>query len=248
VLAELVDLVLPRRCVGCGAAAAGLCGQCVDRVVRTEPLAVACAPVLVCAGATYGGPVRAAILRYKERGRRDLARPLSGLLARAVTAVLSGQAPQLMGRELRPVLVGVPSGRSAAAARGGDHVARLARLAGMRTGVPVTPGVLRLVRAKQDSAGLDVRARAANLAGVFAAAPAPAGVAALLVDDIVTTGATVREAVRSLAKAGWPVLGAAAVAATPRRRAADGAGSVDLPQPGQGLAIGVPLARQRHPV
>jgi predicted amidophosphoribosyltransferase len=248
VLADLVDMVLPRRCVGCGAAAAGLCGRCVGRAVRIEPLAVTCAPVLVCAGASYGGPVRAAILRYKERGRRDLAAPLSVLLARAIAGVLSGQTPQPTDRALRVVLVGVPSGRSAVAARGGDHVARLARLAATRAGVPVAPGVLRLVRRKQDSAGLDVRARAANLAGVFAAAPAPAGLAALLVDDIVTTGATVREAVRTLATAGWPVLGAAVVAATPRRRPASGAGPADSPQPGPGSAIGVPLARQRHPV
>jgi orotate phosphoribosyltransferase len=37
------------------------------------------------------------------------------------------------------------------------------------------------------------------------------------VDDIVTTGATLREATRALTSAGWPVIGCAVIAATQRR-------------------------------
>ena len=115
------------------------------------------------------------------------------------------------------MLVGIPSNRKDAAARGGDHVARLARPAAVRSGTRLAPGVLTLVRAKRDSAGLDARSRAENLADAFAARVAKPDAAAIIVDDIVTTGATLREATRTLAAAGWPVLGAAVVAATPRR-------------------------------
>jgi orotate phosphoribosyltransferase len=42
----------------------------------------------------------------------------------------------------------------------------------------------------------------------------------VLFDDIVTTGATVREGARALREQGWSVHGAATIAATPLRNAA----------------------------
>jgi predicted amidophosphoribosyltransferase len=171
-------------------------------------------PAGAWAATPYDGPIRAALLAYKERGRRDLAGALAALLARAGRAALAAGGPD---PPQRIVLVPVPSARSAATARGGDHVRRLARRAAVATGLRVAPDALRLTRAVRDSAGLDSGARSANLADAMAAVPAPPEVSALVVDDIVTTGATVREARRALQAAGWPVTGAAVVAATPRR-------------------------------
>ena len=75
-----------------------------------------------------------------------------------------------------------------------------------------------------DQAGLDAAGRAANLAGSMfcptgAAAPAaPAGgVRVVVCDDVLTTGATAREAQRALEAVGLEVAGIAAVAATRRR-------------------------------
>jgi predicted amidophosphoribosyltransferase len=208
-LDALIDLVLPRRCVGCGASGPALCTRC--RPAGSE-VRVSYAGLEVFAAAPYAGGVRRALIHYKERGRRDLGGPLSALLAEAVAlALVETRAPP--GRTL---LVGVPSTRRAAQSRGGDHVVRLARPAAARTGVRVGQGVLGFRRAVRDSAGLGIAERAANLDGALRAQP-PVGRAALLVDDIVTTGATLREAHRALRAAGWPVIGAAVVAATPRR-------------------------------
>jgi orotate phosphoribosyltransferase len=52
----------------------------------------------------------------------------------------------------------------------------------------------------------------------MAADAGPQGSVAVVVDDIVTTGVTLSEAARALRAAGWPVAGAAVLAATPRRR------------------------------
>lgn len=214
-LTAVVDLVLPRRCVGCTRPGCALCRRCVP----SRAVAVADEPIPglpVWTGAMYGGAVRRAVLAFKERGRRDLAAALGLMLGRAVRAV-AVDAGQTLG-EL--VLVPVPSSAQASAARGGDHVLRLARRAAVVSGVRVAPGVLRLDRAVQDSAGLGRVERERNVRGALRArAPDPdAGVRrAIVVDDIVTTGATLREAVRALRHAGWDVVGAAVVASTPRQ-------------------------------
>jgi predicted amidophosphoribosyltransferase len=206
-LSAVVDLVLPRCCVGCGSPVGSLCPACLGAAQ-----VFAAGPDIWAAG-RYESAARAALLAYKERGRRDLAGPLAQLLAAAIRGALTGRAPP--GAVL---LVPVPSARSAAAARGGDHVLRLARQAARRTGVRVARDALALSRAVRDSAGLAAGERAANLAGAMSARSPRTGAAALLVDDIVTTGATLSEATRALRAAGWPVLGAAVVAATPLRR------------------------------
>lgn len=160
--------------------------------------------VPVVAAAPYEGGARAALLAYKERGRRDLVLPLAQAL-RAVLRTLPAGA-----------IVPVPSSAAAARARGGDHLLRLARAAGRPERREIdTPLTLR--RAVRDSVGLGVDDRHANLRYAMTARPPRTRRAAVLVDDVVTTGATLTEARRALDAAGWSLVAAAVVAATPRR-------------------------------
>lgn len=198
--AGLRELVFPAACVGCGRAGALLCLVCAPRLPPFEALRID--GVSVTAALHYADGVRAALLAYKEKDRRDLAPVFGDLLRRACP-------------DDRGVLVPVPSTRQAVRRRGGDHVRRLAAVATRGTGrwLPA----LRLRRAVHDSAGLSVAARRTNLAMAFVAAPPPSpGTCAVVVDDIVTTGATTAEAARALRAAGWQVAAAAVVAATPR--------------------------------
>jgi predicted amidophosphoribosyltransferase len=200
-LADLTDLVLPRYCAGCQAPGVLICADCLGAGPRTVTGRVD-APVV--AGAEYAGGLRAALLRYKERGRRDLVRPLSGLLTEAVRALARGGDV---------TLVPIPSAPGAARRRGGDHVSRLARRAGGRLRLPVSQ-VLRLTRVVADQVGLSAGERRTNLAGALRCCGPPLG-SAVVVDDILTTGATVGEAIRALEAARWPVMGVAVVAVTP---------------------------------
>lgn len=75
---------------------------------------------------------------------------------------------------------------------------------------------LRLCRRPQDQSELGRSGRLANLVGAFAVARALPMGQVVVVDDIVTTGATLREAVRACAAGGRVPAAGATVAATAR--------------------------------
>ena len=212
VLAGLLDLLLPAACAGCDLPGSGLCAAC-EQALAAAPAGRALPGLpglpVACAG-PYADPARGALIAHKERGRLGLARPLGGALAAAVAALeLDGPL----------VLVPVPSSRAAVRARGHDHTRRLARAAARSLaacGQPARVAAL-LVQARPTAgqAGLSAADRAENLAGALACRGRPAGLL-VVVDDVVTIGATVREAVRALRVADGDVRGVAAVAGTDR--------------------------------
>jgi predicted amidophosphoribosyltransferase len=207
VLTGLLELVFPATCVCCGRAPVAWCRRC--RPGPEQRWRAGLDSVPVCAATEYRGTVRTALIAYKERGVRALLPDLAEYLRFAVLA--HGQP--------HPLLVPVPSRRVAARRRGGDHVHGLARLVAAGIGYECAT-VLRLCGPVADSAGLSSAQRTANLSHRMDAQRPRAGPhtpPVIVVDDIVTTGATVREAVRALRMAGWPVVGAAVVADTRRR-------------------------------
>ncbi|WP_405881808.1 phosphoribosyltransferase family protein [Streptomyces sp. NBC_00169] len=107
------------------------------------------------------------------------------------------------------LLVPVPSARAAVRARGHDPARRIALAAAgelRRTGTPArVVAVLRQGRWVADQSGLNSRQRLENLAGALEVVAGGAGLLAggrvVLVDDLMTTGATLREAARAVREA-----------------------------------------------
>jgi len=204
-LDDVAHVVVGATCVACDNAALGLCRDCVP-ALRPEARIVREQPCLISASGDYDGVLRSALIAWKERGRFTVEKTLAHLLAAAVLAL-----------DVDPpiTLVPVPARPDRRRARGADVIADVARcsarlLRGVDVPTRVAPS-LGFTRHVRDQAGLSAAARAENVHGSFVARRTPSGTV-IVVDDIVTTGATVGEAVRAL-RAGRVRVGGAAVIA-----------------------------------
>ncbi|MFI0367241.1 ComF family protein [Actinomadura sp. 1N219] len=216
-LADLIDLLLPERCAGCGGEPILLCDACAvplqgpARPARTAPDGLP-PPWTVTA---YDGPLRTILSAYKERGRTALAVPLGEALATAIQAALTRLDPP-------QTVVWVPSRRGTVRRRGHDPLREIVAAALHRLradGIPITGlDALRHRRRVGDQAGLTAAQRLTNLDGALeTTTPDIAGRQVILVDDVITTGASLAEAARALRAAGATPTAAATIATTPRR-------------------------------
>jgi ComF family protein len=239
-LLDALAVLLPVECAGCGTDDRALCDPCrvalAPEVTRRD---VGGLPVW--AGLRYEGVARTVLLSLKRDGRLDAARALAPALAAAVGRVAA--QPHPAGRvaaqpriETPPLLiVPIPGSRRAYRRRGYDPVRLLLARAGIRCTRVFAPA---RPHAAQKSLGVDDRER--NLTGVFRLRRPVTGHRILLVDDVVTTGATLREAARVLRAAGAEVVGAAVVASTPRRTASadDALSRLSVTSAGGGTTLG----------
>lgn len=196
----LADLLLGAQCPGCRQAGFGICGACQSLLDVAPHVVERFKPVPLVAANPYRPIMQSVIPSYKDDGALHLGRALGERLAKAV-AVLA-PPPET-------VLIPVPSRPMAVRRRGFDHCARLATSVASQCRLRAHKA-LRRSDDGRDQQGLGSRARASNLQGRFRARRLREPV--VIVDDIVTTGATLVEAVRALRAVGVVVVGAAVIA------------------------------------
>lgn len=199
---SLADLVLPRECAGCGRRGTNLCPQCEQQLapaVRRRRVG----DLDVHFGLDYGAVVARVIAAYKQHARTDLADPLAAALRGAVRCAVQGAAPGVL-------VVPAPTRWEAFVRRGWRPVERVL------TRAAVPHHRLLHVGRVADQRTLGEQERASNVAGRMRARGV-GGHRVLLVDDVVTTGSTLTEMARAVRAAGGVVIGAACIAATPRR-------------------------------
>jgi len=229
---RLLRIVLPPKCLLCGGAGAKtrdlcagcardftlnrtccprcalpleapapLCGVCLD---REPPFATAWVPF------RYGHPLDLLETRFKFH--RDLA--AGRVLAELLVERAGADAPALP-----QLVIPIPLHVSRLRRRGYNQALELARPLARELGIPCACAALVRTKATPAQTGLDAKTRRRNVRGAFEitrSVSLPAHVA--LFDDVMTTGATLREAARVLVRAGVERVDVWALARAPYRR------------------------------
>lgn len=226
------DLLLGAGCPGCGAPWWGACPSCrahlIAQPVRlTAPTPAPAGFPLTATAGVYDDVHRGLITAHKEVQALSLTPVLGDRLAAAIRKLLDVRGVSV-GEPV--VLVPVPSAARTVRDRGFDATGALAKRAARRLAAErsiSTAALLAQHRGLADQSGLDAAQRAANLRGglrlrrAIGGRPEPSERArVVVVDDLVTTGASLTEAVRCLDTGGFQVVGAATVSATVRRLSA----------------------------
>ena len=237
VWAQLQRVVLPPHCLLCGDDGhdgRDLCAACAESLVRNAVCCPRCAlPLQVPAPACgeclqrqppfeaafapflYAHPLDLLMTRLKFGRSLAAGRVLSELWSEAITQ---------MAPALPTLFVPVPLHPSRLRERGYNQAFELLRPLAHALRIPVAESLLARTRATPAQANLDAIGRRQNLRGAFefhapalrGSAPADAHVA--LIDDVMTTGATLRECARVLRRAGIGRVDVWALARAPRQR------------------------------
>ncbi|MBX3088477.1 MAG: ComF family protein [Cryobacterium sp.] len=213
---EAGAILLPSSCAGCGLENRLLCAECLESVRAEWDLPERRLPTghPVSSALEYGGRVSAVLVAFKQQGTRKLALAFRSALECSISrAIQSAQSRGFRVDEIE--LAPVPSTLASDRKRGFNPTQSLLRASRLR----YEKVLFSSKRASQKQLGIEDRFT--NLRNSMRASGDLSERVFLLIDDIVTTGASLSEAVRAIESAGGRVAGCATLASTPRKNPHD---------------------------
>lgn len=212
-----LELLYPTRCVGCEMPGELICDECREALPWIEqrcacPVCGAAFGDMTCTGCEGDWEPRATVAALGFSGTAARMATclkdyhelrLAPVNAAAMLVALEEAAfwpardgrPRIDARSVDAVCF-VPATAEAYARRGYDHMELTARELAAMLGLPLADVLAR--DAASDQRDLGRSGRAANLAGTMRVVDDVWGLRLLLADDVVTTGASMREATRAL--------------------------------------------------
>lgn len=203
-MSSLSEIIFPSRCIGCSRLGISICSEC-----RRQWHPHIYHRAIIANSESF--PVVSAI-QYSPIASRVLLSAKEGQIKAADELIIHGLNHSLkyfINKYGYGTLIYIPSRKSATRKRGRNFLheitADVARVAGLPTSSPLIH-----IRKVKDQSQLNSSQRAANLSGAFSVPESlgNTGGKVIVIDDLITTGATLTEAIRALRTAGFAVLGA----------------------------------------
>lgn len=206
---SLAELIFPSRCIGCSQLGISICSLCRKSWhphIYYRELSIMQMTYPVISAVPYS-PIASRVLLSAKESNLSAA---DDLLIKAISHSLS----LFLKRYGSGNLVGIPSRRSATRKRGRNFMVEITKSVASDNSMK-SLDILQHTRSVRDQSQLDSADRSRNIAGAFAASAKASGLpnlgnneAVIVVDDLITTGATLAEAIRALRTAGFAVTGA----------------------------------------
>ena len=219
----IVDLIFPKMCLGCKKLGSYVCADCIKKSKLAKQICIECQKPSID-GVThakckkpwgldgclvvweYGKVIRKVILKLKYNfvyeAAEDISVYMADYLEREVTAISQ-----------EPLLIPVPLHRRRSNWRGFNQSEEVGRLLSKKLGWTFSSDILVRKVSKKPQMELKGDERRENIRGVFSLNPklnktelSAANYQMLVFDDVLTTGATIREAAKVLKRNGAKVV------------------------------------------
>lgn len=203
-LLALSDLIFPARCLGCRQLGIGICSTCRvswhPHIYRTA-IAADGFSFPVYSAVAYSPVAQRVLLGAKESALHDADR----LILQALSHSLSYFYSEIGIADLVPI----PSRKANTRKRGRDFILEQTHAISQSPRVQVR-AILSHSRKVKDQTTLNSRSRELNLSQSMSCREQgdSSSTPVIIIDDLVTSGATLREAGRALRRAGYTVTGA----------------------------------------